>query len=123
MFAHAFKVSLAAALAAFTFSATPTSSYAASAAPLGFQLFCLQQPAQCRGGGKSQVALTNEVLDSIRRVNSQINHSIRPRNDPGPDVWTLGATAGRYGRVQAGHSFRPSCKSCPLLVRRSRLVP
>lgn len=94
MFAHAFKVSLAAALAAFTFSATSTSSHAASSAPLGFQLFCLQQPAQCRGGGKSQVALTSEVLESIRRVNSQVNRSIRPRNDPGPDVWTLGATAG-----------------------------
>ncbi|MBD8066980.1 transglutaminase-like cysteine peptidase [Devosia sp. PTR5] len=91
---HALKVSLAAALAALMFSTTPTTSFAASAAPLGFQLFCLQQPAQCQGGGKSKVTLTSQMLESIRRVNSQINRSIRPRNDPGPDVWTLGATSG-----------------------------
>lgn len=94
MFAHASKVSFAAALAAFMFSTTSTASYAASAAPLGFQLFCLQQPAQCRGGGKPQIALTGEVLERIQRVNSQVNRSIRPRNDSGPDVWTLGASAG-----------------------------
>ncbi|WP_297103552.1 transglutaminase-like cysteine peptidase [uncultured Devosia sp.] len=93
------------------FSTTPSIGLAASAAPLGFQLFCLEQPAHCRGGGKSQVALTREVLESIRRVNSQVNRSIRPRNDPGPDVWTLGASSGdcedyvlskRYALMRAG---------------------
>lgn len=57
------------------------------------------------------MALTREVLESIRRVNSQVNRSIRPRNDPGPDVWTLGASSGdcedyvlskRYALMRAG---------------------
>jgi predicted transglutaminase-like cysteine proteinase len=94
MLHRAFKTTLAAVLSASLFSLIPTHSFAASAAPLGFQLFCLQQPQHCRGGGKAQVELSAEVLQRIRQINSQVNRSIRPRNDAGGDVWTLGATSG-----------------------------
>ncbi|MGB3337071.1 MAG: transglutaminase-like cysteine peptidase [Devosia sp.] len=67
---------------------------AASMAPVGFQLMCLQHPQECQGGGSSSVNLTDAVLGKIARVNSQVNNSIRPRNDPAGDVWTIGASAG-----------------------------
>ncbi len=67
---------------------------AASSAPLGFQMLCLQHPAECRGGGSSSVSLTESLLGVIERINSQINRAIRPRNDSGGDVWTIGASSG-----------------------------
>ncbi|MFO3797509.1 MAG: transglutaminase-like cysteine peptidase [Anaerolineales bacterium] len=67
---------------------------AASKAPLGFQLLCLQQPQECRGGGSSSVSLTDSLLSVIERVNSQVNRAIRPQNDRAGDVWTVGARAG-----------------------------
>lgn len=88
------KAILAAILSASLLTLVPSHSFAASAAPLGFQLFCLQQPQHCRGGGKAQVELNAEILQQIQRINSQVNRSIRPRNDSGGDVWTLGATTG-----------------------------
>ena len=89
-----FKATLAAILSASFLSLVPSHSFAASAAPLGFQLFCLQQPQHCRGGGKAEVELSAEMLQQIRQINGQVNRSIRPRNDSGNDVWTLGATSG-----------------------------
>lgn len=67
---------------------------AASSAPLGFQLLCLQHPEECRGGGSSSVDLTESLLGVIERVNSQVNRAIRPRNDSGGDVWSIGASSG-----------------------------
>lgn len=67
---------------------------AASSAPLGFQVLCLQHPAECRGGGSSSVSLTDSLLGVIERVNSQVNGAIRPQNDRGGDVWTVGASTG-----------------------------
>ena len=67
---------------------------ASSSAPLGFQLLCLQHPEECRGGGSSSVSLTDSLLGQIEHINSQVNRSIRPQNDRGGDVWTIGASAG-----------------------------
>lgn len=67
---------------------------ASSSAPLGFQLLCLQQPEECRGGGSASVSLTDALLSVIERVNSQVNRAIRPQNDRSGDVWTVGASAG-----------------------------
>lgn len=67
---------------------------ASSSAPLGFQLLCLQQPQECRGGGSSSVSLTDSLLSIIERINSQVNQAIRPQNDRAGDVWTVGASAG-----------------------------
>jgi predicted transglutaminase-like cysteine proteinase len=67
---------------------------AASSAPLGFQLLCLQHPGECRGGGSASVSLTDSLLGTIERINAQVNHAIRPQNDRGGDVWTIGASSG-----------------------------
>ncbi|WP_449397229.1 transglutaminase-like cysteine peptidase [Devosia riboflavina] len=67
---------------------------AASSAPLGFQVLCLQHPDECRGGGSASVSLTESLLSTIETVNSQVNRAIRPQDDPGGDVWTVGASSG-----------------------------
>ena len=94
MVRHTLKAAMAVTLAASLLPFTSTIGFAAPAAPLGFQLFCLQQPQHCRGGGKAEIELTEDVLQRIQQVNRQVNRSIRPRNDAGPDVWTIGATSG-----------------------------
>lgn len=89
--ANALLTTLVASLIALAL-ASPVS--ASSSAPLGFQLLCLQHPQECRGGGSSSVSLTDSLLSVIERVNSQVNRTIRPRNDRAGDVWTIGASAG-----------------------------
>ncbi len=66
-------------------------------APLGYQLMCLKSPdsPECKGGGKAQVMLTSDVMSTLKRVNAQVNRSIKPKYDPnGADVWTVNASAG-----------------------------
>ena len=89
--ANVLLATLAASLSAMSLAA-PT--HAASSAPLGFQILCLQHPEECRGGGSASVTLTDALLSTIKSVNSQVNRSIRPQNDRGGDVWTVGASAG-----------------------------
>ncbi len=69
-------------------------TYAASAAPLGFQLLCLQNPAQCQGGGASIIGLTQPVLATITTTNSRVNRAITPRVEVKTDRWVVGATSG-----------------------------
>jgi predicted transglutaminase-like cysteine proteinase len=73
-------------------AATP--SLARSKAPLGYQLMCLKTPAECKGGGKSTVDGTPELMATIKHVNATVNAAITPRNDVGADVWTASASAG-----------------------------
>ena len=83
-------VVIAAMLAAMT--AMPAT--AASKAPLGYQLMCLKTPAECKGGGSSVAKVSGETIALLKRVNSQVNASIKPRNDSGADVWSASASAG-----------------------------
>jgi predicted transglutaminase-like cysteine proteinase len=62
-------------------------------APIGFQIFCLTNASQCRGGGSSAVALTEDVLNTLELTNRHVNRAIRPTADRG-DVWELGVTRG-----------------------------
>jgi predicted transglutaminase-like cysteine proteinase len=78
-------------LAAFVLSA-PTQ--ARSKAPLGYQLMCLKNPEECKGGGASKVQATDDIMATLKRVNSRVNSSITPRNDKGADVWSASATSG-----------------------------
>jgi predicted transglutaminase-like cysteine proteinase len=73
-------------------AATPVE--ARSKAPLGYQLMCLKTPAECRGGGKSSVEATAELIETLERVNARINRNITPRSDGAVDVWSATATAG-----------------------------
>jgi predicted transglutaminase-like cysteine proteinase len=76
--------------------ALPAGTASASSAPLGYQLMCLKYPAQCKGGGAAKVAATDDIMVTLRKVNSRVNGAIRPRADrAGADVWTASTpTAG-----------------------------
>lgn len=95
-----------AAIAAFGFAAG-----AASAAPLGslarqhnakslppiqFQIFCIQNPAQCKAGGPSLVSYTPKIKNLITSVNSQVNRQIKPRNEK-RDIWQVAYGANVEG--------------------------
>jgi len=56
---------------------------------------CLQKPDECTGGGRIQVDVTKNVMATLRRVNSDVNRTIKPRYDTvGTDVWSVNATSG-----------------------------
>lgn len=84
----------AAALSALLSLGATAPAMAKSKAPLGYQLMCLRTPAECKGGGSSTVKVTTDTMALLKRVNSQVNAAIRPRNDSGADVWTASATTG-----------------------------
>lgn len=78
-------------------SMTALSTPAAQAgkhAPLGYQVMCLKDPASCKGGGKAKVEATSDLMATLKRVNTQYNRSIKPRNDSGADIWSASATSG-----------------------------
>jgi predicted transglutaminase-like cysteine proteinase len=91
-----FRSAFTAAAIGLVFAGTflPSAAVAGSRAPLGYQLMCLKSPQECKGGGASSVAATEDVLQTLKRVNVQVNRAIRPRNDRGADVWTASATSG-----------------------------
>jgi predicted transglutaminase-like cysteine proteinase len=62
-------------------------------APVGFQVFCLQNPSYCRGGGGSEVELSDAVWRAIGNVNTAINRAIRPHGEP-RDTWSIGVREG-----------------------------
>lgn len=65
-----------------------------SVAPLGFQLLCLRSPDFCLPGGTAEVALTDDLLDLLAKVNRQVNRMIRPQADGQVDRWSLDTVAG-----------------------------
>jgi predicted transglutaminase-like cysteine proteinase len=81
-------------LSALLVPSAPPGAFAASNAPLGFQILCLQSPEECLGGGAASITLTSEIADLIIRVNSQVNRSIRPRDEGTADVWSVNVSSG-----------------------------
>lgn len=79
------------AMASLMLAAVPAS---AGKAPVGYQIFCLKNPGECKGGGASKIALTDKTMGLLRSVNASVNRSIRPRYDSGADVWSASATSG-----------------------------
>jgi len=73
---------------------TMPAAQAGKHAPLGYQLMCLKTPEQCKGGGKAKVEATGNLMATLKRVNSHVNRSIKPRNDSGADVWSASASSG-----------------------------
>lgn len=83
----------------------------AAVAPLGFQLFCLQNPSECKTGNRNTAPYSQSLMKMLAQVNSQVNRSIKGRNDRGADTWTLNASAGdcedyvlakRHALIKAG---------------------
>ena len=62
-------------------------------APVGFQIFCLQNASHCRGGGAAELKLTQGALDVLKSVNRQVNGTISPRSDRN-DTWSIGLRSG-----------------------------
>jgi predicted transglutaminase-like cysteine proteinase len=73
---------------------TMPAAQAGKRAPLGYQVMCLKTPEQCKGGGKAKVEVTSDLMATLKRVNANVNRSIKPRNDSGADVWSASASAG-----------------------------
>ncbi|MCF6344596.1 MAG: transglutaminase-like cysteine peptidase [Devosiaceae bacterium] len=65
-----------------------------TSSPLGFQIFCLQNPQQCKTSSKKKVAYSPTLMRVASQVNRKVNRAIRPRNDRGIDKWSLNS---RYG--------------------------
>lgn len=67
----------------------------ASLAPLGFQIFCLQHPKECKRSSNSKAAHSSILMRTLKRVNVSINRRIKPSNDrQGTDKWSLGVSTG-----------------------------
>lgn len=87
------RVSAAIVLSFLTFSPSLAAGPAVPV-PAGFRMMCVSHPAECRGGGASSVAMTDELMGLLERVNAQVNRSIKAdANDP-DDKWVLGASRG-----------------------------
>jgi len=102
--------------AAFSAATVPAVAGQRIHAPLGYQLMCLQTPAECEGGGASVEKGSDSQMALLKQINIEVNSSIRPTNDaPGTDVWSVDVTAGdcedyaltkRHALIKAG--FDPS---------------
>jgi predicted transglutaminase-like cysteine proteinase len=63
-------------------------------APLGFQLFCLQHPAQCRAAGRSMVSMNPQLMRTLENVNYSVNHTIIAQDGVAQEAWTVNPTYG-----------------------------
>lgn len=54
---------------------------------------CKNNPAECRGGGSASVAATPDLLNLLKRVNVQVNRSIRYRAER-IDDWAINPREG-----------------------------
>lgn len=79
-------------------------------APLQMQLFCLQNPQDCKPSRKDVVLHTAKVERLIKSVNAAVNREIKPRRDK-KDIWSVNVREGdcddyvmtkRQRLVQAG---------------------
>lgn len=84
------------AVAAFLSMATVAPATAGSAVPVprGFQIMCIDHPAECRGGGSKQVAYNSKLAGLLDKVNAQVNRRITPVPNEVIDVWSVNVTRG-----------------------------
>jgi predicted transglutaminase-like cysteine proteinase len=62
--------------------------------PTGWQIFCLDYPSECVGGGAKKVPATDSTMSTLKRVNASVNRSISPRRDAKLDVWSVNVRTG-----------------------------
>lgn len=79
-------VSVGMILPAFAGSAVPV--------PRGFQIMCIDHPAECRGGGANQVAYSTKLVALLQQVNGEVNRRIEPVGNETIDVWSVNVTRG-----------------------------
>ncbi len=66
----------------------------ASAGPLGFQIFCLKNPVECKTSEISQIPYTAKLARKLSMVNINVNRTIVGRNDVGIDQWDVNVAEG-----------------------------
>ncbi|WP_162243250.1 MULTISPECIES: transglutaminase-like cysteine peptidase [unclassified Devosia] len=63
--------------------------------PESFQVFCVINPRECQPGGTEKIALDDDVMRLLTRVNARVNRAIRPRLDsPFAQVWRVNPSVG-----------------------------
>ena len=86
---------IAAAVTIALFAGVVEVQAAGAQSPLGFKIFCLKYPNECKAGSKGSLPMTDATMQTLKRVNLSVNNAIRPVNDRnGKDVWTLNASSG-----------------------------
>lgn len=86
-------ITLCAAITFLSFS-IPPAAHGGAPAPTGFRLLCLNQPAECKGGGAASLPYAPAVMKTVERINAQVNAQIRPMADGTVDVWSINVSAG-----------------------------
>ena len=89
------RLALAAVFCLVSVETGAAAAYAQRAtAPIGFNLFCIKNPSQCRPGGKASISKSPRMLWLLRQVNLSVNKAMQAKADSHGDVWTLGAAVG-----------------------------
>ena len=86
--------------------------------PLGFQLYCLEHPQNCRASGKSSVQATGNMMATLMQVNVSVNHQIKPRNEVG-DTWSVDPAYGDcedYAMTKRSHLIGMGVPSSALRI-------
>lgn len=87
-----FATALGAALLAGLVTATPVM---AARPPVGFTIFCTNNAAHCAPDKVGQVAMSDQLIAALVKVNASVNNSMRYRAERGPfDVWKIGGSTG-----------------------------
>ncbi len=66
----------------------------AAAGPLGFQIFCLKNPNECKTSEISQITYTAKLGQKLSVINIKVNKAIVGRNDVGIDQWNVNVSEG-----------------------------
>ena len=80
-------------LRGFSSKGTETQTARSVRPPLGYQVYCLQNPKDCRGGGADVVQYTSKLARQLAQVNQQVNRQISFKSQS-TDVWRVNVTAG-----------------------------
>jgi len=72
----------------------PSPQAVSAPAPLGFQIFCMQNSLECKTSSVGETDYTFRFMRKLNAVNRNVNAAIVPKNDVGVDKWTLNASIG-----------------------------
>ncbi|AOG12619.1 transglutaminase-like cysteine peptidase [Agrobacterium sp. RAC06] len=62
-------------------------------APLQMQLFCLQNPQDCKPSKAKVVSYSPKIEKTIRSINAAVNREIKPRREK-RDIWSVNVKQG-----------------------------
>lgn len=86
------KVLLSSAVVAASFAAVPAF---AITPPIGAEIFCIRYAQHCRADSTEQVAFSEGLLQTLDRVNRNVNRSMRYVPDRSVvDDWRVGGSSG-----------------------------